>query len=190
MAFRAVELCAGAGGQALGLESAGFHHAAALEYEPQFVRRCGPIVPRGMSCSGHTAFSRKGFSWCRSSGRRCPVPTVQHRRKATWSSDDRDMFPTALEIIAESQPRAVMLENVPGFASQKFKSYRDRLQKTLAKQGYQTEYRILQAFRFWVCRNSGLVSCLWRSALRMLSTFSWPLQWGKQIASAKFWLDL
>ena len=36
MSFSAVELCAGGGGQALGLEMAGFHHAAAVEYEPQF----------------------------------------------------------------------------------------------------------------------------------------------------------
>ncbi len=36
MNLTAIELCAGGGGQALGLELAGFHHAAAVEYEPQF----------------------------------------------------------------------------------------------------------------------------------------------------------
>jgi DNA (cytosine-5)-methyltransferase 1 len=36
MSFTAIELCAGGGGQALGLEMSGFHHAAAVEYEPQF----------------------------------------------------------------------------------------------------------------------------------------------------------
>lgn len=36
MNYQAIELCAGGGGQALGLEMAGFHHVAAVEYEPKF----------------------------------------------------------------------------------------------------------------------------------------------------------
>ena len=39
--LEAVEICAGAGGQALGLERAGFEHALAVELDPNAAARCG-----------------------------------------------------------------------------------------------------------------------------------------------------
>ena len=36
--FSSIEFCAGAGGQALGLEQAGFRHEALIEYEPNFAK--------------------------------------------------------------------------------------------------------------------------------------------------------
>ena len=33
-----IEICAGAGGQALGLSEAGFHHIALVEYEDDYCR--------------------------------------------------------------------------------------------------------------------------------------------------------
>ena len=50
-----------------------------------------------------------------------------------------------VELIVEHvRPRAVLFENVPGFASAKFESYRRELLTRLSKMGYQPEYRILQ----------------------------------------------
>ena len=36
--MHSIEFCAGAGGQALGLEQAGFHHSALVEIEPDFAK--------------------------------------------------------------------------------------------------------------------------------------------------------
>ncbi len=53
-----------------------------------------------------------------------PSPPFSIAAKQHGGDDERDMFPTALNIIAKIKPRAVMLENVQGLASPKFKDYR------------------------------------------------------------------
>lgn len=60
------------------------------------------------------------------------------------------MFPAALSLVERVKPRAVMLENVPGFASAKFESYRAGLLQALARLGYQPEWRLLNASDFGV----------------------------------------
>ena len=46
-----------------------------------------------------------------------PCPPFSTAGKQLGADDERDMFPAALTIIAAAKPRAVMLENVRGFAS-------------------------------------------------------------------------
>ena len=60
------------------------------------------------------------------------------------------MFPTALKIISEIQPRAVLLENVQGLASAKFEAYRRNLISKLNKIGYQADWKIIQASDYGV----------------------------------------
>jgi DNA (cytosine-5)-methyltransferase 1 len=79
-----------------------------------------------------------------------PCPPFSIAGKQLGINDDRDMFPDALRLIKEMQPRAVLLENVPGFASEKFKQYRTTLLATLHGLGYEPEWRILQAADYGV----------------------------------------
>ena len=151
MSFSVLELCAGGGGQALGLEMAGFHHAAAVEYEPQYcttLRKNRPqwnVIQQDIRHLRHQAFTGVDVL---AAGVPCPPFSIAS--KQLGADDDRDMFPAALDLIRNIKPRAVLLENVPGFASAKFEDYRRNMLTTLSKLGYQPEWRILQAANFGV----------------------------------------
>lgn len=64
--------------------------------------------------------------------------------------DDRDLFPEALRLVAEIEPKAVMLENVRGLFNKKFKNYRDSIEKWLNDHGYQTDWRLVNSSDYGV----------------------------------------
>jgi DNA (cytosine-5)-methyltransferase 1 len=79
-----------------------------------------------------------------------PCPPFSIAGKQLGSDDERDLFPEALRLIRRARPRAVMLENVRGFASSRFDDYRGRLKARLARMGYQSDWRVLNASDFGV----------------------------------------
>ena len=151
MNFTSVELCAGGGGQAIGLEQAGFKHLALVEYEPLFCETLRKNRPQWnvlqMDIRHFPAEVYEGIDLLAGG---VPCPPFSIAGKQLGADDERDMFPTALDIISRMQPRGVMLENVPGFASAKFKAYREKLMDSLRALGYQPEWRVLQASDFGV----------------------------------------
>lgn len=151
MGFSVLELCAGGGGQALGLEMAGFQHAAAVEYEPQFCTTLRTNRPGwNVIQQDIRQFQASDFRGVDLVAAGVPCPPFSVAGKQLGSDDDRDMFPAALKIVDVTRPRAVMFENVPGFASERFSSYRKGLFQRLAKLGYETQWRVLQAADFGV----------------------------------------
>src|SRR4051794_604834 len=79
-----------------------------------------------------------------------PCPPFSIAGKQLGGDDERDLFPEALRLAAEIQPRAVMLENVPGFASEKFREYRRGLFARFHRLGYIADFRIIHASSFGV----------------------------------------
>jgi DNA (cytosine-5)-methyltransferase 1 len=152
MGFKVVEICAGGGGQALGLELAGFDHLAALEIDHhacatlRLNRPDWNVIEGDIRSFDGTPF--RGSTDLLAGGVPCPPFSIAG--KQLGSDDDRDLFPEALRLAAEIQPRAVMLENVPGFASEKFKDYRTALIARFRRLGYQVEWRILNACDYGV----------------------------------------
>ena len=151
MSFSAIELCAGGGGQALGLEMAGFHHEAAVEYEPHYCTTLRLNRPHWNVVQGDIrTFRSQDYHGVDLIAGGVPCPPFSIAGKQLGSGDERDMFPAALRIIDSIRPRAVLLENVPGLSSAKFKDYRDALLTKLSKFGYQPEWKVIQSAVFGV----------------------------------------
>jgi DNA (cytosine-5)-methyltransferase 1 len=147
----ALELCAGGGGQALGLEMAGFISAAAVEIEPAF---CATLRHNRPSwCVMNDDIRRidcRQFQGIDLLAAGVPCPPFSIAGKQLGPDDERDLFPSVLKIIEDLKPRALMLENVPGIASAKFSSYRRKLLTRLSGMGYQLEWKVLNACDFGV----------------------------------------
>jgi DNA (cytosine-5)-methyltransferase 1 len=151
MSLNAIELCAGGGGQALGLEMAGFHHTAVVEFEPHYCTTLRTNRPHWNVIEDDIRnFRSTDYTGADLVAGGVPCPPFSIAGKQLGGDDERDMFPAALEIIKNVRPRAVLLENVQGLASAKFESYRKDILTKLSRMGYQPEWKVLQAADFGV----------------------------------------
>jgi len=147
-----LELCAGAGGQALGLEMAGFEHAALVELEPAAcatlrANRPGWNVIEGDLCH-FDARPWRGQIDLVAGG--VPCPPFSRAGKQLGSADERDLFPEAIRIVDECRPQAVMLENVRGLLDGVFDDYRNKVERQLKQLGYTPGWRLLNASDYGV----------------------------------------
>jgi DNA (cytosine-5)-methyltransferase 1 len=149
--FSVLEICAGAGGQSIGLEKAGFELAAALEIDPNACRTLRHNRPTWQVVEGDLReFDGKPFRGVDLLAGGVPCPPFSVAGKQLGEADDRDLFPEALRLVRETKPLVVMLENVPGFASAKFAHYRRNLVGELDMLGYESDWQILNASSFGV----------------------------------------
>jgi DNA (cytosine-5)-methyltransferase 1 len=142
-----VEICAGAGGQALGLEQAGFAHEAVVEIDPdacETLRRnrgsVWKVVEGDIANVDGRAFGKIDLL---AGGVPCPPFSVAG--KQLGEDDERDLFPQALRLVEECAPRAVLLENVRGLGTRRFDSYRAQVRGRLHELGYATWWELVQA---------------------------------------------
>jgi len=151
--MQSIEMCAGAGGQALGLEQAGFGHEALVEIDPHCCNTLRANRPRwnvleqDLQLFKERAGDFRGVDLV-AGGLPCPPFSVAG--KQLGALDERNLFPDALEIVEAIKPRAVMIENVRGFLDAVFKDYREGLKSQLKKMGYVTDWRLLNASHFGV----------------------------------------
>lgn len=147
----AVEICAGAGGQSLGLELAGFKHVAAIDIDRDSCRTLRENRPEWIVIHGDVSdVDGRAYSGVDLLAGGVPCPPFSIAGKQLGDLDERDLFPQALRLAKEIKPRALLLENVRGFAAPRFASYRRRIANVLNELGYQVSWTVLNALDFGV----------------------------------------
>ncbi len=147
-----LELCAGAGGQALGLEQAGIDHAGLIEIDEHACATLRLNRPQWNVIEGDlNAFTdASAFKGVDIVSGGLPCPPFSKAGKQLGENDERNLFPAAIDIVDQVRPRAVMVENVRGILDAVFEDYRRYIAGTLKKLGYSTDWRLLNASDYGV----------------------------------------
>jgi len=152
MVFTSIEVCAGAGGQALGLENARFKHLACVELDPQAcvtLRTNRPewnVLQQDLQkWSGEAYVGRVDLF---AGG--VPCPPFSKAGKQLGEDDERNLFPRALDLVEEIRPKAVMLENVRGLLDPVFAPFRRSINQRLADMGYVPGWKLMNASDYGV----------------------------------------
>lgn len=170
-----IEVCAGAGGQALGLEKAGFEHLDLVEIDPWACETLRLNRPEWRVTQGDLkdfpAWKYKGVDLYAGG---LPCPPFSIAGKQLGEKDERNLFPVAIEQIAQCRPKAVMIENVRGLLDPSFAGYREWIEASLRKQGFSfVEWKLHNACEFGVPQHRPrliLVALKGEAAGR----FTWP----------------
>ena len=152
--YGVADICAGAGGQSLGLELAGFEHELVVELDPSACNTLRHNRPHWKIAEGDVANADvwnpreyRGIGLL-AGGVPCPPFTVAG--KQLGANDERDLFAWAVELCGTVQPRALLLENVRGLSLPRFAAYRQHVLDRLAELGYVADWRLLHAADFGV----------------------------------------
>jgi DNA (cytosine-5)-methyltransferase 1 len=172
--LKCLEICAGAGGQSLGLEMAGFAHELAVEIDPDACETLRSNRPQWKVHEGDVReISGRPYRGIDLLAGGVPCPPFSIAGKQLGADDERDLFPEALRLVSEARPTAVMLENVRGLSTTKFEPYRNSVQDQLAALGYRSEWQVLNASDFGVpqLRPRFILVALKR---KYFAQFRWP----------------
>lgn len=139
--MKSVELFAGAGGLAIGMAKAGFHHAAVIEWNSNACETFRenkrhhthhvdewPLHERDVREFDYGTLN--GDVIVVSGGPPCQPFSMGGKHRG--HRDERDMFPEAVRAVRELRPKAFIFENVKGLKRQSFATYFEyiRLQLT------------------------------------------------------------
>ncbi len=174
MNLTSLEMCAGAGGQARGLELAGFDHSGVVEIDKdccetlRLNRKDWNIHEEDLRSFTGTMY--KGIDLLAGG---LPCPPFSIAGKQLGENDERNLFPAAIRLVDETRPKGIMIENVRGFLGAVFEDYRGFIRGELKKLGYEAHWRLFNASDYGVPQLRPRVVIV---ALRddIKDHFSWP----------------
>lgn len=185
-----LEICAGAGGQSVGLEQAGFGHSLAVEIDKDAADTLKLNRPEWKIHHGDvrevSGNEYKGIDLLAGG---VPCPPFSIAGKQLGADDERDLFPEALRLVEEARPSAVMLENVRGLASARFSTYRQSILDALGNLGYEADWQLFYSSEFGVpqLRPRFILVAVKR---RYHKKFDWPAAHGTPPTVGKVLLPL
>ncbi|HYH07678.1 MAG TPA: DNA cytosine methyltransferase [Thermoanaerobaculia bacterium] len=178
MTLTSLEICAGGGGQALGLEMAGFEHVALVELDRH---ACATLRYNRPSWNVIQAdlrdFDGRPYRGIDLLAGGVPCPPFSKAGKQLGHNDERNLFPEAIRLVRETQPRAVMLENVRGLLDEVFADYRNEIRDQVKALGYHADWHLFNASDFGVSQLRPRVVFV---AVRedLWDSFEWPVPTG------------
>lgn len=169
-----LELCAGGGGQAIGLHAAGFKHVGLVEWNSVACATISlnkpdwPVINADLRDVDYERF--RGVDLVAGG---VPCTPFSSQGLGEGRDDKRDMFLEALKIIKKVRPRAIMLENVLGLFHARHLTYRLEILSRLSHMGYQAEWREIkgQAFGMSQKRRRTILVGMRKGAMHR---FRWP----------------
>lgn len=171
-----LEICAGGGGQALGLEQAGFDHAALIEIEQLACHTLRLNRPDWHIIHDNIKnFSATNLENIDLLAGGVPCPPFSIAGKQLGNLDERDLFPEALRLVQECNPKAVLLENVRGILDKRFYDYRKAIITQLEDLEYKCDWKLINSSDFGVSqlRPRAILIALKKE---YFPYFKWPLK--------------
>lgn len=176
MVLTVLDICTGAGGEAVGLEAAGFELVAAVEIDAAACATLCLNRPMWNVIEGDVRqVDGREFRGVDLLAAGVPCPPFSIAGKQLGGEDERDLFPEILRLIEQARPRAILLENVRGLATTKFDTYRNNLIHGLQRLSYDVDWKVLNASAYGVPQLRPRF-VLVAMPYALLERFQWPVQ--------------
>lgn len=153
---RVLELCAGAGGLALGMEQAGFHHVALIEQDRHAVatlklnRPDWNVIREDIRKVDFTVFRKDSIDVV-SGG--LPCTPFSSAGEGKGKADENDLLMEGVRAVKEVAPKAFVFENVEGLLHSKHADYVAHLLRNLTRLGYKTVIHRINARDYGIPQN-------------------------------------